>query len=124
MATPFRWLCIVMHIAVVALLVFVSEVISIFGNMVSKAESAMPQVTGQSISAFTTFNLGGLGLLHTMVIPLVIVFTISNSIAPAIVEGGSRYKVFSNLWITASISGICLVFIPYVAQMLFSSVKL
>ncbi|MBN1190642.1 MAG: archaellar assembly protein FlaJ [Dehalococcoidales bacterium] len=123
-ATPFRYLCITMHAAVIALLVFVSEVITIFGNMVGEAEAAMPQVSGATtMSAFTSFNVEGLGILHTLVLPLVIIFTVANSLAPSIADGGSWYKTFFNLGVLCIISGGCMVFLPEIAATLFSSVQ-
>jgi archaeal flagellar protein FlaJ len=123
--TPFRWLCMTMHAAVIALLVFVTEVITTFGNMVAQAESNLPQMSGApAISAFTSFNISGLTMLHTMVLPLVIVFTVANSLAPTIADGGSWYKVFFNLGIMSAVSGLCLAFLPEIATMLFSSIKM
>jgi archaellum biogenesis protein FlaJ (TadC family) len=85
----------------------------------------MPQVSGApSMGAFTSFNMSGLSLLHTMVIPLVIVFTIADALAPYVVEGGSWLKVFFNLSITCVISGLCLIVLPEVANVLFTTVKL
>jgi archaeal flagellar protein FlaJ len=124
-ATPFRWLCLTMHAAVIGLLVFVTQVMTVFGKMVTEAQTAIPQVPGSpSVTAFTTFNLGGLGLLQTMVLPLVLIFTVANSLAPTISDGGSWYKVFFNLGIMSAISGLCLAFLPGIATMLFSSVKI
>ena len=124
-AEPFKWLVIVMHAAVAGLLVFVSEIISIFGNMVSKAEAAIPQTGGSvGVSAFTSFNISGLGTLHTLVVPLLIVFTIANSLAPYFVDGGSWYKVFYNLGFLSAISGLAMVCLPQLAGVLFSAVKM
>ncbi len=125
-AVPFRWLCITMHAAVVALLVFVSEVITVFGGMVAQAEASMPAATAGSpgLSAFSSFNLAGLGILQNLVLPLVIVFTIADSIAPYVVEGGSWMKILFNLAIMCAISGVAMVFLPQVAEVLFSSVKM
>jgi len=123
-AVPFRYLCITMHAAVTALLVFVTEVITIFGNMVGQAESAMPKVSGApSMGAFTSFNIAGLEILHSLVLPLLIVFTIANALAPSIADGGSWYKTFFTLGILAAISGLSMVFLPSIAGMLFQSVK-
>jgi archaeal flagellar protein FlaJ len=123
-ATPFRYLCITMHAAVIALLVFVSEVITIFGNMVGQAEAAMPKVSGApAMGAFTSFNVEGLGILHQLVLPLVIVFTVANALAPSVCDGGSWYKVFFNLGILCIISGACMVFLPEIAGTLFKSVQ-
>jgi flagellar protein FlaJ len=125
-AVPFRWLCITMHSAVVCLLIFVSEVISVFGSMVAQAEASMPVGASGSpgIAAFTSFNVSGMGILHSLVLPLVIVFTIADSLAPYMVEGGSWMKVMYNLGIMCAISGFAMIFLPQVAGMLFSSVKM
>jgi flagellar protein FlaJ len=121
---PFRWLCIVMHGAVVLLLVFVTEVILAFADMVSKAEEAIPAMSGaSSVSAFTSFNLEGLEAMHSLIIPLVLIFTVANAVVPSLAEGGSKYKIFNNLSITAVISGFSLILLPKVAGTLFQSVS-
>jgi flagellar protein FlaJ len=124
-AIPFRYLCITMHMAIIALLIFVTEVITIFGSMVGQAEKAMPKMPGTaSVNAFTTFNLEGLSILHTLVIPLVIILTIADALAPTIADGGSWYKLLFNFAIIGTISGICMVFLPQLAAMVFSAVKM
>lgn len=120
---PFRWLVVTMHTAVVIILVFITEVIVAFGNMVGSAQNSMPTVSGApSVSSFSSFNLSGLELMHNMVIPLVLVFTVANAIVPYVAEGGSKYKVLGNFAITAAISGLCLVVLPMLADSLFTSV--
>ncbi len=76
------------------------------------------------MSAFTTFNVSGLELMHSLVLPLVVIFTVTNAIAPGIADGGSWYKIFSNLSITAAMSGACLIFLPPMAGVLFQSVQM
>jgi archaeal flagellar protein FlaJ len=121
---PFRWLTVVMHAAVVVILVFVTEVIVNFGNMVGQAQANLPKNASQySMSAFSTFNLTGLQEMQHLVIPLVIIFTLANAIVPALAEGGSKYKILSNLGITSVISGICMLVLPKVATLLFASVS-
>ncbi len=84
----------------------------------------MPNVTGApAMNTFTTFNVAGLELMHSLVLPLVVIFTVTNAIAPGIAEGGSWYKIFSNLSITAAISGASLVLLPTMAGMLFTSAQ-
>jgi len=123
-AMPFRWLCFTMHASVVVILVFVTEVIMAFAGMVEKAEEVMPSVPGgPSMSAFTSFNLSGLELMHSLVMPLVLVFTVANAIAPSIAEGGSKYKILNNLGITAAFSGVSLLVLPALADALFTTVS-
>jgi len=121
---PFRYLCITMHTAVVIILVFITEVIVAFGSMVMTAQDNIPSVAGApSLSSFSSFNLSGLELMHTMVMPLVLIFTVANAIVPSLAEGGSKYKILSNLTITAAISGLCLLILPELANSLFTSVS-
>jgi len=109
----------------VALLVFITEVIIAFAGMVARAEEVMPSVSGApSMSSFTSFNLSGLELMHSLIIPLVLLFTVANAIAPTVADGGSRYKVLFNLGVTGAISGFSLVFLPAVASTLFQSVQM
>ncbi len=123
-AGPFRWLCITMHAAVVLILVFITEVIMAFAAMVAQAQEVTPSVAGApSMSSLTSFNLSGLELMHSLVMPLVLIFTVANAIAPAIAEGGSKYKILHNLAITATISGVSLLLLPALADSLFMSVS-
>ena len=124
-AGPFRWLCLTMHASVIALLVFITEVITAFATMVARAQEVMPKVSGApDVGSFTSFNLSGLEMMRTLVIPLVLIFTIADAIAPSIADGGSWYKVLHNLSFTAAISGASLVFLPSLAQALFKSVQM
>jgi flagellar protein FlaJ len=121
---PFRWLCITMHTCVVIILVFITEVIVAFGGMVGQAQDALPRVSGApSISYFSSFNLSGLTMMHNLVLPLVLVFTVANAIVPTMAEGGSKYKILNNLGITGAISGSALLILPALAGALFKSVS-
>jgi flagellar protein FlaJ len=123
-AGPFRWLCLTMHAAVVLILVFITEVIMTFAGMVGKAQESIPEVAGApSLSSFTSFNLSGLEIMHGMVVPLVMIFTVANALAPSLAEGGSRYKILNNLAFTAAISGISLLILPKLAEVLFTTVS-
>ncbi len=124
-SVPFQWLCITMHASVVVLLIFITEVITMFGRLLIEAKETMPNISGApSVSTFSSFNFFGLEMMQTLVLPLVIVFTLANAIAPSIADGGSRYKILYNLGITAGISGISLVLLPIMANMMFSSIEI
>jgi archaellum biogenesis protein FlaJ (TadC family) len=49
---------------------------------------------------------------------------VANAIAPYIADGGSRYKILFNLGLTATVSGVSLVILPRIANMLFSGIKI
>ena len=114
-----------MHASIVALLVFITEVILAFAGMVSQAQEAMPSMSGgPSASTFSSFNVSGLDTMHTLVLPLVLIFTVANAIVPSLAEGGSRYKILYNLAITASVSGVALLILPAMAEALFKSAQM
>ncbi|OGO07233.1 MAG: hypothetical protein A2Y92_02475 [Chloroflexi bacterium RBG_13_57_8] len=122
-AGPFKWLCVTMHAAIVVILVFITEVIVAFGGMVGRAQEFMPKVSGApSMSYFSSFNLTGLEIMHMLILPLVLIFTVANAIVPCLAEGGSKYKILANLSIMGSISGIALLVLPVMADALFKSV--
>ena len=121
---PFRWLCLTMHVAIIVILVFITEVIMAFAAMVEQAQEVMPSVPGApTMSSLTSFNLSGLELMHSLVMPLVLIFTVANAIAPSIAKGGSKYNVLNNLGLTAAFSGISLLILPALADALFKSVS-
>ncbi len=120
---PFRWLCVTMHTAVVIILVFITEVITAFAGMVNTAQQTLPSVAGApSMSSLTSFNLDGLSMMHNMVVPLVLVYTVANALVPSLADGGSKYKILSNFAITGAISGFALIVLPMLAHSLFASV--
>lgn len=124
-SSPFSWLCFAMHGSVVVLLIFITEVIMAFASMVAKAEETMPTMSGApAASTFTSFNLSGLEAMHSLVLPLVLIFTVANAIAPSVADGGSWYKIFYNLSLTAAISGASLTFLPKIAGALFQSIQM
>jgi flagellar protein FlaJ len=123
-SSPFRWLCIVMHAAIIFILVFITEVIVAFGGMVSEAQATIPRMSeSPTMSSFSSFNLTGLEIMQHLVLPLVLIFTVANAIVPTLAEGGSKYKIFSNLGITAAISGLALLILPPLANQLFVTVS-
>jgi archaellum biogenesis protein FlaJ (TadC family) len=95
-----------------------------FGAMVAKAQETLPTIGGAPpMASFSSFNLSGLTVMQHLVLPLVLIFTVANAIVPAVAEGGSKYKILSNLGITAAISGAALLILPVLASSLFTSVS-
>lgn len=120
---PFGGLTLVMHAAVLTLIVFVTEVMTKFGSMILGIEQDIPGAsTSSALGGYFSFNFAGLQLLHTLVIPVILVLTAVNAIAPKVVDGGHKCKLFYNLAITMAISGIALIVVPRFADIIFGSV--
>jgi len=120
---PFSWLVFCMHGAVLLLMVLVTEVMNQFGSMVGQLEQDIPGATGSSsIGSYFTFSFAGIQLLNTLVLPVILVLTVVNAMAPKIVDGGHNYKLFYYLSITMGISGTLMIVIPYATMILFGAV--
>jgi len=120
---PFGGLTFVMHGAVILLLVFVTEVMSTFGMMISGIEAEIPgAATSSAIGGYFSFNFAGLELLKQLLIPVILVLTIVNALTPKVVDGGHKCKFFYNLSITMSISGLALIMVPRFAVVIFGSI--
>ncbi|MBT4512733.1 MAG: hypothetical protein HOC20_11055 [Chloroflexi bacterium] len=119
---PFGGLTFVMHAAVIVLLTFVTEVMLMFGSMISGVEADIPGASSSAIGGYFSFNFAGLQLLNTLLIPVILVLTVVNALTPKVVDGGHKFKLFYNLSITMSISGIAMIMVPHFAIMIFGSV--
>lgn len=120
---PFAWLTFVMHAAVILLLVFVTEVMMTFGQLIMNIEKDIPgAATSSPVGGYFSFNFAGLELLNTLVFPVILVLTVVNAITPKIADGGHKCKFLYNLSITMGISGICLLVVPRLTHMIFGGV--
>ncbi|HEX77528.1 MAG TPA: archaellar assembly protein FlaJ [Dehalococcoidia bacterium] len=123
-SSTFGWLSIPMHGAIGGLLVFIVEVMGIFGRTV---QGMMPTgspgaFSGLPATRLFTFHLEDLQLLNWLVILVLVVLTGANAFAAKAADGGHPYKLFYYLSIMLAISGGCLIFIPRLATMIFTTV--
>lgn len=95
-----------------------------FGNMVNQAQEFVPTVAGApSLTSFSSFNLSGLELMHQLLVPLVLKYTVANAIVPSPVGSSSKIKIFSNLGTIAAISSPCLIALQTLTGTLFQCVS-
>lgn len=121
---PFSWLTFSMHGAVVALLAFITESVNKFGSLIEGVQKEIPGAvsSGPIVGRYFGFNISGLHSLHQAVIPVILVLTVVNALAPKLADGGHNYKIFYNLGITMGISGICLLAVPRLVELIFGSI--
>jgi flagellar protein FlaJ len=121
-SSSFILLVIGMHAALVALLLFVIQVITIFSKTVEGVYTeAVAGAPAKMLEVFS-FSFDKVGILKTLVMPVILVLAVSNAFALKAADGGSRYKFFAYLGVTLGISGAALVFVPMVAEKIFSSI--
>ncbi len=118
----FGWLTVAMHTSIVFLLMFVIEIVGGFGDLVSNAGiSEIAQQGGASSAASLSFSFGNMALLRQLVVPVVVVLSFVNALAPKVADGGYVHKFFHYLSLTLIASGIAMVTAPRVATWIFSA---
>jgi len=121
-SSSFTFLAIGMHVALVALLVFVVQVILLFSRVVEGVYTeAVAEAQTTAVEVFS-FSFDSAHLLEILILPCILVMSVTNAFAIKAAEGGSRYKIFVYLGVTLSLSGAGLVIVPMLASRIFSTI--
>jgi flagellar protein FlaJ len=123
----FTWLTIAMHAVLVTLSVFIYEVFLSFSVLVKSiipdSSNASMQSLGLGTTGFFSQNGSEIQLLHFMIILITIILTLANAFSIYAVSGGHSSKLAFYLAITSAISGLILVGVPPIVQMMFTTFK-
>ncbi|KGK97979.1 flagellar assembly protein FlaJ [Methanococcoides methylutens] len=126
-STSFTYLVVPLHLAMVALLLFIGQILTIFTNIISDlfvqydiSESAIAGGAGG-----VGMNLGIFGgvpveLLGQYVVVVIIVLTLANILVVNVVKGGPLYLIVFYASIFFILSGIMMISVPPVVDMFFS----
>ncbi|KKG15608.1 flagellar assembly protein FlaJ [Methanosarcina sp. 2.H.T.1A.6] len=124
----FTSLVIPLHVAMVALLLFIGQILTIFSTIISSL-FAQFDVTDSELSGLPTsmgsMNLGIFGgvpldLLNQFVIIVIIILTIANILAIVAVKGGPMYLVIYYSIPIFILSGVLMIITPPLVKMAFS----
>ena len=126
-ASTFNYVVVPMHIALIATLVFISEVVTAFNTKLIEAQAVSQTENTSSIQpadigipdalAFQSFDTG---FINVMVLVVILCLTVINAFAPRAASGGHKYKMALFATLTMVSSGLILLIIPPVAQGMFS----
>jgi flagellar protein FlaJ len=123
-SSSFGLLAIGMHAALVALLVFVVQVILMFAATVDGVYTqAVSQAQTKAVEVFS-FNFQSVQLLETLALPCIVVLSITNAFAIRAADGGNGYKIFTYLGTTLGLAGVGLVIVPMLADKIFGSIQM
>ncbi len=118
----FGLLSIGMHICVVALLLFVTETIMAFGEAAAGAYGeAVQGVESAAVQVFS-LNFGAIAILDKIALPILLVLSVTVAYACKAAMSGSRYTFFTCLGVTCFITGLGMMIIPTIGDMLFAPV--
>jgi flagellar protein FlaJ len=115
----FMWLATIMHVVLVGLVLFIFETMGQFGTLV---QDIMPESDDLTVApTFGIYNSDSLemSMLQFMVVGIILVLTVANAVAIYATAGGHYFKIFFYLGITMFISGLAMLVVPEVVQMMF-----
>ena len=122
-AQTFGWLTLAMHAAIVFLLIFVLEIVTGFGTLVSGSGAGAGSASSAAAAGAggLSFSFGNLALLRAMIVPIVFLLSIVNALAPNIAEGGYSNKFFFFFSFTLVIGGGALSGAPMIGAVIFAA---
>jgi flagellar protein FlaJ len=121
-SSSFIILAFALHAAIIALLVFVVQVIVLFGEVVEGVYTEGAEEAQQTATEVFSFSFESIGLLQTLVIPCILVLSFTTAFAVRAADGGSWHKTFAYLGVTLGLSGVGLVVVPMLSDTMFQSI--
>jgi flagellar protein FlaJ len=125
-SSTFMFVSMPMHIALITIMLFVTEVVRVFGNQIADIQQQNVDsdiVREAGVSSAITFARPDMGFLSIFVGVMIIMLTVANAFAPYAAAGGHKFKLFAFLACTMLTSGIAMLVVPAVVQGLFHSVS-
>ncbi len=125
-ATTFSFVAVPMHAVLIGILLFITEVVQVFGGQISEVQDASLQggvAAEAGVSDALVFQFGSLEFVPVFVATVAMMLTASNSFAPYAATGGHRYKLCFYAAIMMAISGVAFLVVPYMVQAVFENIS-
>lgn len=123
-SSTFKWLSLGIHAAAVALLVFIVDIVSSFSDLVSKLEIRnMDQTSAAAFGGVFAFDFSSIHTLQPVVMLVVVILSVVDAVAPQVTEGGHSLKFFYYLGATLFVSGLILVGVPPLVDIIFGNIS-
>ena len=124
-STTFSWVAVPLHGVLIGILLFITEVVQVFGAELAKVQEQSLQgdlAAEAGVGEALLFQFPALEFIPMFVGTVVLMLTASNSFAPYAAAGGHRLKLCLYGAVMMLISGIALIFIPQLVQSVFQNV--
>lgn len=124
-ASTFAFVMIPLHVALLGILLFVTEVLVIFSTkMVEVQSQGLSTGVAEDANVSTTllFAAPNIAFIRAFVIAVVLVLTATNTFAPYAAGGGHPYKLCLYGAVMTFLTGVAMLIIPAIVQGLFASV--
>ncbi len=124
-ANTFIFVVVPLHAVLMGILLFVTEVVQVFGNELAKVqnESLQSDVVSQAgVGDALLFAAPALEFIPVFVGTVALMLTAANSFAPYAAAGGHRLKLCLYGAVMMIIAGIALIVVPHLVHALFENV--
>ena len=124
-ATTFSLVVVPLHIVLLGIMLFVTEVVQVFGEQLAEAQQAGLQdgvVQEAGVSQALLFQAPALSFVPVFVGTVALMLTAANSFAPYAAVGGNKLKLFMYAAVMMMLSGLAMLTVPYLVRMVFESV--
>jgi len=116
-SSGFTWLTMTMHAVTCGLMLFICGILMVFSGAV-ESMADLESGGGMPLPSFGFFgDATQLELFHTLVIIVILVFTVANAFAIRAAGGGHHYKFLFYFGILAAVSGLALLLTPHIVAM-------
>lgn len=113
-SSGFSWLCMVMHMVTCALMLFICGVLQVFSGALTGIED-IDKINNTVLPTFGFFGESTqIEMFSTLVIVVILIYTLANSFAIRATSGGHHYKFLFYLGILMAMSGFCFLVVPQV----------
>ncbi len=124
-SNTFSWVAVPLHGVLIGILLFITEVVQVFGAELAKVQDQSLQgdlATEAGVGDALLFQFPALEFIPVFVGTVVLMLTASNAFAPYAAAGGHRLKLCLYGAVMMIISGLALIFIPQLVQSVFQNV--
>jgi flagellar protein FlaJ len=124
-SSTFTFIMIPLHVALLSILLFVTEVLVVFGSkMVEVQSQGLDQGVAQEAGVSTTllFAAPDMAFIRAFIVAVILILTVANTFAPYAASGGHVYKLCLYGSVMCFLSGLAMLLIPWVVQGLFASI--
>ena len=117
----FIYLSMAMQAVITFLLIFIVEIVNGFNTLIGTMGVGVPGGADAGLGSMLAFNLENLSFLKAAMLPVVVVLTLVNAIAPKVAAGDFSHAIFYYLGMSAVLGGFALVAAPVVANIIFGA---
>ncbi len=124
-ATTFSFVAVPMHAVLMGILLFITEVVQVFGGEIGKAQQESLEggiTTEAGVGDVLLFQFSSLEFIPVFVATVALMLTAANSFAPYAAVGGHRMKLCLYAAVMMMISGVAFLIIPSLVGSIFDSI--